>query len=55
MLTLTEFSAWHSEESEVYHNNLKCTEGNNIEEINRIRGKGGRKHCLRCKELQAKA
>ena len=39
----------------VYHNNSKCTEGNNIEKENLEYGTGGKKLCEYCKRLnQAK-
>ena len=44
-------SAWHAEGSEVYHNNSKCTEGNNIEDRNRKTGDGGKRLCKHCREL----
>lgn len=50
-------SEWHSKLSqvEVYHNNRKCTKGNNIESENRRPGKGGkRKLCSECAELNRK-
>jgi len=37
--------------TEVYHNNDKCTEGNNIESYNLVSGIGGLRLCERCKEL----
>lgn len=55
MLTLKEFSSWHSIKGEVYHDNSKCTKGNDIEEENWRRGTGGKKYCDYCKELAAKA
>jgi len=45
---------WHSKlrsDRPVHHNNTKCTEGNNIENKNRVEGTGGRPLCERCKEL----
>lgn len=35
----------------VYHDNNKCTEGNNIEKQNRRSGTGGLRKCSRCKSL----
>ena len=35
----------------VYHNNNRCTEGNNIESRNYKRGTGGKRLCERCKKL----
>ena len=37
----------------VYHNNSKCTEGNNIESYNRVSGTGNLSLCHRCKELNS--
>jgi len=42
---------WHAKDSEVYHDNDKCTEGNNIERRNLQRGKGGNRKCDHCKRL----
>ncbi len=44
-------SPWHAIGSEVYHNNTKCTEGNNIESKNQRAGEGGKRLCRHCKEL----
>ena len=35
----------------VYHDNDKCTEGNNIEKQNRVDGTGGRPRCEHCTKL----
>jgi hypothetical protein len=35
----------------VYHDNDKCTEGNNIERQNRVSGTGGRPRCEHCNRL----
>lgn len=35
----------------VYHDNTRCTEGNNIEPKNRIAGTGGLPKCDHCKRL----
>lgn len=40
--------AWHAKDSNVYHNNSKCTEGNNIERRNLRQGTGGRRRCKNC-------
>ena len=42
---------WHAEGSAVYHDNSRCTEGNNIEARNKKAGTGGKRKCSRCKEL----
>jgi hypothetical protein len=39
--------------SDVYHNNDKCTERNNIEPQNLQQGTGGKRLCNRCAELNA--
>ena len=46
---------FHSKEpgTEVYHNNNKCTEGNNIECYNRVSGTGGLRLCDHCRRLNA--
>lgn len=45
--------AWHSTAQEVYHNNKKCTEGNNIEPENLQAGTGGKTLCAHCAKLNA--
>lgn len=42
--------AW-DKNKEVYHNNDKCTTGNNIERHNRVSGTGGRPLCKDCHDL----
>ena len=44
-------SPWHSVKEDVYHNNTKCTEGNNIERENRREGTGGKRLCQHCARL----
>ena len=39
--------------TEVYHDNNKCTEGNNIESYNRESGTGGLRLCQGCRDLNA--
>ena len=34
-----------------YHDNNQCTEGNNIEPSNRVSGTGGHTKCDHCKRL----
>ncbi len=41
--------------TEVYHNNNKCTERNNIEKQNVKQGTGGLRLCNRCHELNAQS
>ena len=47
---------WHSKKAgtAVYHNNPKCTLGNNIETKNRAPGKGGKRLCSQCRTLNKK-
>lgn len=49
-------SPWHSIEpnAEVYHNNTKCTVGNNIEKKNIRPGTGGKRLCKQCEDLNKK-
>jgi hypothetical protein len=43
---------WHSvKDGTKYHDNDKCTEGNNIEPENYREGKGGRPLCKPCADL----
>jgi len=44
---------FHSKQpgTSVYHDNNKCTEGNNIEASNRESGTGGHQKCDHCKRL----
>ena len=37
------------EKTDVYHNDSKCTEGNNIEKGNKQSGTGGKRKCKGCK------
>lgn len=50
---MAKVSPFHSKKPEttVYHNDNKCTEGNNIESYNRVSGTGGRPLCSHCKRL----
>ncbi len=46
--------AFHSKldtDTKVYHDNDKCTEGNNIESKNRVSGTGNRPKCSHCTRL----
>jgi hypothetical protein len=45
---------WHSRllvEPLVYHDESRCTEGDNIESYNRVAGTGGRPKCDHCKRI----
>lgn len=44
-------SPFHSAKQTVHHNNTSCTEGNNIEHINRRPGTGGKPLCAHCQRL----
>jgi hypothetical protein len=46
-------SAWHSEKSDVHHNNTNCNTGNNIEKENLKPGTGGKPLCSECAKLNA--
>ena len=48
-------SPFHSKkpDTKVYHDNDKCTEGNNIETENKVSGTGGLPLCEHCKRLNA--
>ncbi len=41
----------HSKKSNVYHDNNKCTERNNIEKENLQKGTGGNRKCNHCNNL----
>lgn len=41
----------NSIKQDVYHNNNKCTERNNIEAVNLRQGNAGKKLCLHCAKL----
>lgn len=51
---MAKVSPFHSKlpnDPRVYHDNDKCTEGNNIEARNRVSGTGGRPQCQHCARL----
>lgn len=51
---MAKVSAFHSvkeSDKKVYHDNDKCTEGNNIESQNRRSGTGNRPRCEHCSRL----
>ena len=50
-------SPFHSKlpSAHVYHNNNKCTIGNNIENENKVPGIGGKRLCKRCIRLNEQA
>jgi hypothetical protein len=50
---MAKVSSFHSKlpGTDVYHNDNKCTLGNNIESRNRVSGTGGHRLCSQCKDL----
>ncbi len=48
---MAKVAPFHAVNSNVYHDNSKCTEGNNIESGNKRQGTGGKKKCEHCKRL----
>jgi hypothetical protein len=53
-MIMAKVSPWHSSrdsDRKVYHDETKCTEGNNIEDRYRKQGTGGRPKCEHCKKI----
>ncbi|MDO8433670.1 MAG: hypothetical protein Q7S58_14795 [Candidatus Binatus sp.] len=51
---MAKVAAFHSKlasHKAVYHDNDRCTEGNNIESYNRVPGTGGHPKCEHCARL----
>ena len=48
---MAKVAAFHSIKQSVYHDNSKCTEGNNIEPENKKAGTGGKSKCAHCARL----
>lgn len=51
---MAKVAAFHSkreQDKKVYHDDDRCTEGNNIETYNRVSGTGGRPKCEHCARL----
>lgn len=44
-------AAWHSINQSTYHNNYRCSTGNNIDPEHRRQGTGGRPLCQECNSL----
>jgi hypothetical protein len=44
-------TAWHSANSEVYHNNPNCQTGNSIKPENLLQGTGNKPLCGECEKL----
>jgi hypothetical protein len=51
MARVASFHSKASTDRPVYHDNDRCTEGNNIESYNRVPGTGGRPRCEHCSRL----
>lgn len=51
MAKVAPFHSKQPNDRNVYHDNDKCTEGNNIERRNRVAGTGGRPKCQHCQRL----
>ena len=45
--------SYNAKNSDVYHNNSDCTEGNNIERVNLQQGTGGKRLCKKCANLNS--
>jgi len=51
---MSKTTPWHSKresDPKVYHDETKCTEGNNIETYNRRAGTDGRPKCTHCRKI----
>lgn len=48
---MAKVAPFHSIKQQVYHDNNRCTEGNNIEKENIRQGTGGKARCQRCAGL----
>lgn len=53
MAKVAPFHSNRKSDPEVYHDNDKCTEGNNIEPKYKVNGTGGRRRCKKCTDLAA--
>ena len=51
MAKVAPFHSKLESDRKVYHDNDKCTEGNNIESKNRVSGTGNRPKCEHCQRL----
>ena len=51
MAKVTAFHSKKETDRKVYHDDNKCTEGNNIESYNKASGTGGRPRCEHCARL----
>ena len=48
---MDDWRRWHSVRSGVYHSDIRCRTGNNIEEVYLAPGRGGRRQCQECRRL----
>lgn len=46
---MAKVAPFHSVKQDVHHDDNTCTEGNNIEKVNRREGTGGKPKCKNCK------
>jgi hypothetical protein len=51
MAKVSPFHSKKTSDRNVYHDNDKCTEGNNIERANKVPGTGNRPKCEHCQRL----
>ncbi|HKY99122.1 MAG TPA: hypothetical protein VJL35_14795 [Gemmatimonadaceae bacterium] len=51
MAKVAPFHSKKETDKKVYHNDNRCTEGNNIETYNKVAGTGGRPLCDHCARL----
>ena len=51
---MAKVAPFHSDNpsADVYHDNSKCTEGNNVERKNKKSGTGGKRKCAHCARLK---
>lgn len=51
-MRMAKVAPFHSKlQTQVYHDNDKCTVGNNIETYNKVSGTGGYRQCSDCAKL----
>lgn len=54
-MVMNGYKEWHSKlQTSVYHNNTDCKVGDNIQPENVLPGRGGKKLCDTCKNLNSK-
>lgn len=54
MAKVAPFHSKLESDRKVYHDSNLCTEGNNIEDKNRVSGTGNRPQCERCQDREKK-